>query len=307
MSNVEKETQQVNQNQDAALAGAQLEQAEGTAAVEVEEYELTFTGADTHEDASEGKQDSVTNAFYANQRIERKRLKQLEEENERLKRGEISDDLRVQDELPSQPVIDDFLSDESLEKYGYDRSVAMAAFNQATSAWMIKAMDARSTTQSKQAQAITQRTQQNEISSQAWKSHYDTAEKFNIKDFDAIEGRVQEALGNHVYDNMIQLFPDKSAAMTAHLDANPAKLARINALVASGNPIQQQRALIELGDIAKGLNFTRKSNLSSAPPADQPLTGDTSHSRTQIESLMNKAAIDGNHQEYARLKALLRS
>ncbi len=96
------------------------------------------------DDETAPKQDPAKNAEFARRRIERKRQRELEQQMEAVKRGELPESLRVNPDLPPQPDINAYLSEEGLAKYDYDNSRALAAFNAANTEWLMKAQDARS-------------------------------------------------------------------------------------------------------------------------------------------------------------------
>ncbi|EPR0024605.1 scaffolding protein, partial [Shigella flexneri] len=68
-------------------------------------------------DDEKPKQDPATNAEFARRRIERKRQRELEQQMEAVKRGELPEHLRVNPELPKQPDPNDYLSEDALAKY----------------------------------------------------------------------------------------------------------------------------------------------------------------------------------------------
>lgn len=131
-------------------------------------------------DDEKPKQDPATNAEFARRRIERKRQRELEQQMEAVKRGELPEHLRVNPELPKQPDPNDYLSEDALAKYDYDHSRALAAFQQANSEWQIKAMDARSQAVAEQGRKTQEFTQQSAQYVEAARKHYDAAEKLNI-------------------------------------------------------------------------------------------------------------------------------
>ena len=293
MSESVVEMQNDNVNNDQALASAALDAANANAVQEVEEYEIEVAEA-SH---GQAKQDQATNRAFAAQRIARKRQKELEEQIEKLKRGEVSDELRVKPDLPQSPSIDDYLSDDALEKYGYDQNKAFAAFNQANSEWQLKAMDAKSVASAKQSQQINQFIGQADQFGSKVRQHYDVAEKLAIPDYSAIEERIATSLPQGWANSVIDMFPDKSAAIFAHLDKNPAKLQSL----ASMNP---NIAIVEFTRLADSLTIKPKSKLSQAPQPDEILNASGGAAST-IMKQMEQAAKDGNVAKYRELKAQL--
>lgn len=106
------------------------------------------------DDENKPKQDPETNAKFAQRRIERKRQRELEQQAEAVKRGELPESIRVTPELPPQPNYNDFFTDEALEKYGWDNARAQAAFQQATNDWLLKAQDVRSNAVAEQGRKV---------------------------------------------------------------------------------------------------------------------------------------------------------
>ncbi|EIN7035226.1 scaffolding protein, partial [Salmonella enterica subsp. enterica serovar Minnesota] len=112
------------------------------------------------DDETAPKQDPAKNAEFARRRIERKRQRELEQQMEAVKRGELPESLRVNPDLPPQPDINAYLSEEGLAKYDYDNSRALAAFNAANTEWLMKAQDARSNAVAEQGRKTQEFTQQ---------------------------------------------------------------------------------------------------------------------------------------------------
>ncbi len=253
------------------------------------------------DDETVKKQNPATNAEFARRRIERKRQRELEQQMEALKRGELPEDLRVTPELPPQPNANDFFSDEALAKYDYDQSRALAAFQQANSEWQIKAMDARSNAVAEQGRKTQAYTQQSAQYVEAARKHYDAAEKLNIPDYQEKEDAFMQLVPPAVGADIMRLFPEKSAALMYHLGANPEKARQLLAM-------DGQSALIELTRLSESLTLKpRGKQVSSAPPADQPISGDVSAAnKDAIRKQMDAAASKGDVETYRKLKAKLK-
>lgn len=289
--NLEKQNDTVNNGQGTANPAPEVTHANVITGPEEYEFEVA--------DASQGheKQDSATNRAFAAQRVARKRQKELEQRIEQLKQGQISDDMRVNPELPQMPKIEEFTSDAALEKYGFDTSVAMAAFNQKMADWQLQALDAKSVASAKQQQKVNQFINQAGDFGNKVRTHYDVAEKLNIQDFDAVEERVSGSLPQGWSNDIINLFPDKSAAIFAHLDKNPGKLAQF----ANMNP---NLALVELTRLADSMTIKPKQKISQAPQPDEILNA-AGGASSDVLKAMEKAAKDGNVSLYRQLKAKL--
>lgn len=249
----------------------------------------------------EKKQDPATNAEFARRRIERKRQRELEQQVEAIKRGELPENLRVTPELPTQPNANDFFSEEALAKYDYDNGRAMAAFQQANSEWQLKAMDARSNAVAEQGRRTQEYTQQSAQYVEAARKHYDAAEKLNIPDYQEAEDEFIKLTSPQIGADVMRLFPEKSAALMYHLGKNPEKVRQLMAM-------DGQLALIELTRLSEKLTLKpRGKQVSKAPPADQPITGDVSAAnKDAIRKQMDAASSKGDVETYRKLKAKLK-
>lgn len=249
----------------------------------------------------EKKQDPATNAEFARRRIERKRQRELEQQVEAIKRGELPENLRVAPELPDQPNANDFFSEEALAKYDYDNGRAMAAFQQANSEWQLKAMDARSNAVAEQGRRTQEYTQQSAQYVEAARKHYDAAEKLNIPDYQEAEDSFITLTSPQIGADVMRLFPEKSAALMYHLGKNPEKVRQLMAM-------DGQLALIELTRLSEKLTLKpRGQQVSKAPPADQPITGDVSAAnKDAIRKQMDAASSKGDVETYRKLKAKLK-
>lgn len=253
------------------------------------------------DDEVKPKQDPATNAHFAAKRLERKRQRELEQQAEAVKRGELPENLRVNPELPAQPNANDFFSDEAMEKYGWDSGLAQAAFQQANNEWLIKAQDARSNAVAEQGRKTQEYTQQSAQYVEAARKHYDAAEKLNIPDYQDKEDAFMQIVPAPVATDIMRLFPEKSAALMYHLGANPEKARQLLAM-------DGQSALIELTRLSERLTLKpRGQQVSSAPPADQSLTGDVSAANVDaMRKAMEAASSKGDVETYRKLKAKLK-
>lgn len=253
------------------------------------------------DDEVKPKQDPETNARFAAKRLERKRQRDLEQQAEAVKRGELPENIRVTPDLPAQPNYNDFFTDEALEKYGWDSNRAQAAFQQATNDWLLKAQDARSNAVAEQGRKTQEYTQQSTQYVEAARKHYDAAEKLNIPDYQAKEDAFAQMVPPQVTNDIMRLFPEKSAALVYHLGANPETTRRLMSM-------DGQSALIELTRLSERLTLKpRGQQVSSAPPADQSIAGDvTAANREALTRQMEAAAEKGDTETYRKLKAKLK-
>lgn len=247
------------------------------------------------------KQDPAKNAEFARRRIERKRQRELEQQMEAVNRGELPESLRVNPDLPPQPDVNAYLSEEGLAKYDYDNSRALAAFNAANTEWLMKAQDARSNAVAEQGRKTQEFTQQSAQYVEAARKHYDAAEKLNIPDYQEAEDEFIKLTSPQIGADVMRLFPEKSAALMYHLGKNPEKVRQLMAM-------DGQLALIELTRLSEKLTLKpRGQQVSKAPPADQPITGDVSAAnKDAIRKQMDAASSKGDVETYRKLKAKLK-
>ncbi|WP_225761019.1 scaffolding protein [Citrobacter sp. Marseille-Q3906] len=254
------------------------------------------------DDEGKQKQDPETNAKFAAKRLERKRQRDLEQQAEAVKRGELPENLRVNPDLPPQPNFNDFFGDDALySKYNGDTAMASAAFQQANNEWSTKAQDARSNAVAEQGRKTQEYTQQSTQYVEAARKHYDAAEKLNIPDYQAKEDAFTQMVPPQVTNDIMRLFPEKSAALIYHLGANQETTRRILSM-------DGQSALIELTRLSERLTLKpRGQQVSSAPPADQSIAGDvTAANREALTRQMEAAADKGDTDTYRKLKAKLK-
>lgn len=254
-----------------------------------------------NDDENKPKQDPATNATFAAKRIERKRQRELEQQLESVKRGELPDELRVNAELPKQPDPNDFLSDDALVKYDYDQTKALAAFNAANTDWQVKAMDARSNAVAAQGKKTQDFTNQSAQFVQAASKHYDSAEKLNLPDYQEKEDVFRSMVPPGLDVQIMTLFPEKSAALFYHLGSNPEKVRELMSM-------NGQLAMIELTRTADRLTLKpRGKQRSEAPEADTGITGSVTAANVDaLQKQIDKAASAGNTELYRKLKAQLK-
>lgn len=290
------EEQTLSGVQQAAPAGVQLVENANTSEGQDNGFDIVLK-----DDETKPKQDPATNAHFAAKRIERKRQRELEQQMEAINRGELPDDLRVAPDLPAQPDINQYLSDDGLAKYDYDQTRALAAFNAANTEWLVKAQDARSTAVAAQGKKTQEFTQQSAVYVDAARKHYDAAEKLNLQDYQEKEDAFRAMLAPGIDAEIMALFPEKSAAIFYHLGANPEKARSILSL-------PQTQAIIELTRLSDRLTLKpRGTQVSSAPPADQSITGDvTAANADAIRKQMDAASSKGDVDTYRALKAKLK-
>lgn len=252
------------------------------------------------DDETKPKQDPATNAQFAQRRLERKRQRELEQQAEAVKRGELPEHIRVNPELPKQPEPNDFFSDEALSKYDYDSGRAQAAFQQANNEWLIKAQDARSNAVAEQGRKTQEYTKQSAQYVEAARKHYDAAEKLNITDYQEKEDAFTQLVPPQVTADIMDLFPGKSAEIVYHLGSNPEKVRQLMAM-------NGRQALIELTRLSERLTLKpRGKQVSSAPPVDEPITGEVVAANVAaLKKKMDEASSKGDVETYRKIKKQL--
>lgn len=285
------EEQSLPVNQQAAPAVNQPDVNANNGEGHEEGFEIVLSGDE------KPKQDPATNAQFAAKRLERKRQRELEQQMEAVKRGEVPENLRVTPDLPKQPDVNDFISDEALAKYDYDQSRALAAFSAANSDWQVKAMDARSNGVAEQGRKIQEYTQQSAHYVEAARNHYDAAEKLNIPDYQEKEEAFAKLVPPQIVSDLMVLFPEKSAALVYHLGSNPEKTRQILQM-------NQQQALIELTRLSERLTLKpRGKQVSGAPAVDEPINGSvTAANVASLQKKMEEAASKGDTETYRKIK-----
>ena len=290
------EEQPLSGTQHAASAGDQLVENANTSEGQDNGFDIVLK-----DDETKPKQDPATNAHFAAKRIERKRQRELEQQMEAVTRGEVPEALRVAPELPAQPDINQYLSDDGLAKYDYDQSRALAAFNAANTEWLMKAQDARSNAVAEQGKKTQAFTQQSAVYVDAARKHYDAAEKLNLQDYQEKEDAFRAMLAPGIDAEIMALFPEKSAAIFYHLGANPEKARNILSL-------PQTQAIIELTRLSDRLTLKpRGKQISGAPAVDEPVQGQvTAANRDALQKQMDAAASKGDTATYRMLKQKLK-
>lgn len=240
------------------------------------------------------------NQVNAARRVSRKMQSQIEQQVERLKAGQIDDGLRVDVEMPPEPNINDYLSEDAVaNKYDYDTVKAQAAFQQANTKWLRDCQTATASAQAKQQSNVNDFLNNTKQNSAKIGSYYDAAEKLDVN-FDEVEKNVSEKLPAGWYQDLVSNFGDKAPKVMAYLDKNPSALAEFSSM----DPVQ---ALLRFSDLTHQVKMvSKKQQLSSAPDADTPITGNPPESLSQeaLEAKIDDALENGNLDEYRRLKAL---
>lgn len=238
---------------------------------ETEEYEVIERDIEPSDDKRK------QNAAFAKQRIEvreaKKRASQLEEQLKRVESGDIPDELKeklqVAPKMPTQPDINEYLSDEGLAKYDYDRDRALAAFNQRNVAWLMDAQNARSVSQLDETKVRQQYIESERQRIKSLQGFNAAADEMNIKGFDDAEKELSKVAGADASAYIAELFggdTKEAVATVNYLGRNPQEAQKILAMT----PNQANAELLKLG--YKRLKYQKKTN-SPRKEADSGLSG----------------------------------
>lgn len=245
---------------------------------EAEEYEVVERDADP---SGEDKEQKKRNAAYAKMRIEKReaerRAAELEKLAKQVEQGDIPDQLKEQFKsdsgMPEQPKIDEYLSEDALAKFDYDRDRAYAAFNQANNRWLIEAQQASTQSQAQEARQRNQYLEQNRRQVETLRRFSKTADELNIAGYEEAESALIETVGTpEVIPAIADTFGEdtkQAVAVTNYLGRNPAEAQRIMQL-AQVDINAANRELFKLG--YQKLNLVKKQS-GPKPDADPGLQG----------------------------------
>lgn len=111
-------------------------------------------------------------------------------------------------------------------------------------------------------------------------THYENAEKLGVSDYETVEDKAIEILGNDIVNQLIAS-NDRSHLILYHLGKNPSKAEDIADLVKT-NPI---RGVMELGALGEGLKVVRgKAKTEPAPDPDDELEGTSPSKMSQMSA-----------------------
>ena len=292
----------LNENTNTPADEAVIDGLQPDVAVPMEEtgFDVVFDGGDEKKPDSQ-KQDPATNAKFAAQRLERKKLRELDRKLEAVKNGQLPENLRVTPETLTPPSDADYFSDEALVKYEFDTARAQAEFQSALTEYQIKAMSAQSTVATQQAQRIQEYTAQSQADRQTIERNYDQADKLGLPDYQEKEDALAAMTSPDIVIRIATMFPEKSAALIYHLGANPATVQRLNS-------ISERHGIIELARIEAKLTLKpRGKQVSSAPAPDEPLSGQASAANlASLKRQMDAAAEKGDTDTYLKIKNMLK-
>lgn len=269
---------------------------------EIEEYEVVDRTQEPSPDAEQKKH----NAAMAKKRIEareaKKRAEAAELQLEQIKQGNIPEHLKetlvVAPTMPDQPNIQDFVSEEALAKYDYDKDMALAAFTQANNKWLLDAQSARSTSQASEVQKRNEFIQQEMARVDSAKQYNKAADELNISGFEDAEkafiATAQES-GVQFVNDIFPADPKKAVAVVNFLGRNPDELDRISRL----NPTQQVAEIAILGSQKLEL---RKKNKANVAEADSVLQGGETSPNQNWKKQLSEVLASGDNTKFRQLK-----
>ncbi len=272
---------------------------------ETEEYEIVEREP---EPSREGEKQN--NAAFAKMRIKereaKKKAAELEKQLEAVKQGYVpealQEQLTVAPDTPKEPSINDFLSDDALSKYDYDRDKALAAYNAANNRWLYDANNATQASQVKTTQVRNQYIEQQQRNIKVLNDFNRVADDMNISGFDEAETKLVEVVGSaDVIPAIADVFGEdtkQAVAVVNYLGRNEHEAHRILQM-AKTNPNGANRELFKLG--YQKLQIRRKDS-TSKPMADDGLTGGTAGGADNWKTDLGKLLSSGNTSEFRKQK-----
>lgn len=272
---------------------------------EAEEYEIVEREPEPSRDG-----DKQTNAAFAKMRIEKreakKKAEELQKQLEAVQQGYVPESLQEQltvaAKAPEQPDINDFLSDDALSKYDYDREKALAAYNAAGNRWLLEAQNANQTSQVQTTQKRNQYIEQQQRNIKVLNDFNRVADDMNISGFDDAESKLVELTGSSdVIPAIADVFGEdtkQAVAVVNYLGRNEHEAHRILQM-AKTNPNGANRELFKLG--YQKLQIRRKDAVSK-PMADSGLTGGTAGGTESWKSDLNKLLSSGDTSKFRAAK-----
>lgn len=245
------------------------EQEAGQAEAEIEEVEIVLDGDEQASQQTQSKTVTLPASKLAKLRETRREAREQAEELER--QNEL---LRQQLSLtrggPQKQAQDDSAIP-TLESCDYDESKYHAKLAEWNGKQFQKQIESYQQNQMRQHQAAQMKQQmESEI-----ESHFERAASLRVSDYESAERNVRSVLGGDKTDMMIAFLGDGSEKVAYYLGKNPDKLHDLAATL-QADP-SGLRAMAKLGELRGKLNVrpaTKK--ISSAPTADEPLTGGAS-------------------------------
>lgn len=289
-------TPELDEQTDEAVA-AEPEQVEA----EAEEYEVIERDIDPSDDKR--KQNKAFAKMRIEEREAKKRAKQLEDQLKRVESGDIPDELKerlqVAPNMPAQPDINEFLSDDGLAKYDYDRDRAIAAFNQKNTAWLLEAQNARTTSQHDELKVRQQYLESERRKVQTLNAFGKAADEMNIKGFDEAEQELNKVSQNPGASTYIaELFGDdtkEAVAVVNYLGRNPQEVQRILAMEAG----RANSEILKLG--YKRLKLQKKT-ASARKEADSGLSGGSTTSADGWKRELSALLDSGDNSAFRKAK-----
>lgn len=272
------------------------------------EYEIVEQSSEPSQDKDKQRKANARLAFE--KREAKRKARELEQKIERMKAGELPDDvkesLKLDNKLPEQPSIEDYFSDQAMAKYDYDSARAQAAYQAAQSKWLLDVQSAQAANSVKEGQARQQYIQQQEKQLKVRKSYEDAVDELRIPDFEQSESElIKNAEGVLGSKQAAETIPyeiasvfgkntKQAVAVVNYLGKNPGELQRILSI---RDPMEQIAELTELGYTK--LQVTKRKR-KPKPEADESLPGAQQAGVNDMARL--KKALDKGPAEFRRVK-----
>jgi len=279
----EAEEQEVDEQEGSETDGSEQEP---------EEYEVVLEG-DEQAAPKEGKKKTVTvpaatlAKLRESRREERARNEELERQLAEARNG-------TQSQQPQQRAMPTLASCDYDEQKHAEQMAAWFAEQQQHQ------LQAYQTRQQREQQAAAQKQQVEAKLSE----HYQRASDLRVADYQQAEESVRNTLGHEIADLMIARLGEGSEKVTYHLGKNPEKLQSLmESLQRDPSGLE---AMVTLGELRSRLKVQPARKASSAPPADEALTGASSGQNDgAILKRLEKAHKLSDRTQFRKMKAEL--
>ena len=155
--------------------------------------------------------------------------------------------------------------------------------------------------------ASSQRREGDEVLEQAKRKHYEKAYALGALDYDEVEDKAIDALGEEVVNHLIRS-SDNTHVILYYLGKNPDEAEDLSALIKT-DPV---KATLKIGRLEAELQVQKKDTSKPTPDPDEELPGGTpsasDHLKQKYEKLVAKAQVGGpQSQKYMKEMAKLRT
>lgn len=287
VENNAEELQESPETEEQLEAGSEDEQQE------TEEFEIVLGSADEPSAETEkAKKPRGIKRLLAQRREDKDRISELEAQL--ASQTQTAPVVNESSQLPIPPTEEEFNYDPAAFQQAqvkYHQDVAKFHQNNATTA--------AQSVYDRQQTSI-QRAQENERLTNVIESHYKRAEKLNIPDFEASEGKVIEMFGQNAVTQIAQMVPN-SEAVVYHLGKNPETALELREIW----EMNAGAAAFRLGELSKDLKIKPKTKKRPAP--ESKISAAAPASKSSLEKSIaaeRQRIIDGETNDMTELNRL---